>query len=321
MQELIVANRPQKLTTQIGQPGRSMSLPPTISYLVSLRSKKSRYVMESYLNIIARLLGYDSHQEIDWGVIDKDEVQFVMEHLAQNDMAPNTSSVYLAAIKGAAKEAWVKKIIDAEHYARIKMVKANRGSRLPKGRRLTNEEVTAIFEACLDDTIIGIRDLSLLSLIAETGLRRSEAVSIKTKDLNIGKNVITITGKGNKQRLVHLPKFANKNLLNWLDFRGNESGYLYGRIRRGDTIVTTTPLSDKAVLYILERRRRMAGVLEHCAPHDLRRTFATRLFEMDVDLLTIQRAMGHSQVATTQRYDRRGDDAVSKVAQDFGYFE
>jgi site-specific recombinase XerD len=277
--------------------------------------------MESYLNIIARLLGYDSHQEIDWGVIDKDEVQFVMEHLAQNDMAPNTSSVYLAAIKGAAKEAWVKKIIDAEHYARIKMVKANRGSRLPKGRRLTNEEVTAIFEACLDDTIIGIRDLSLLSLIAETGLRRSEAVSIKTKDLNIGKNVITITGKGNKQRLVHLPKFANKNLLNWLDFRGNESGYLYGRIRRGDTIVTTTPLSDKAVLYILERRRRMAGVLEHCAPHDLRRTFATRLFEMDVDLLTIQRAMGHSQVATTQRYDRRGDDAVSKVAQDFGYFE
>jgi len=66
------------------------------------------------------------------------------------------------------------------------------------------------------------------------------------------------------------------------------------------------------VYYILQVRQREAG-LDRCAPHDLRRTFATALLDNGEDLITVKDAMGHASVTTTQKYDRRGEDKLRRA--------
>lgn len=94
----------------------------------------------------------------------------------------------------------------------------------------------------------------------------------------------------------------------WLDLRGDIPGPLFTRIYRGEHIMPKRPLSESAVMLILKERFSIAGQRD-ATPHDLRRTFATRLIEDGSDLVKVQRAMGHANVQTTARYDRRGEKA------------
>ncbi|WP_052501625.1 tyrosine-type recombinase/integrase [Thiomicrospira microaerophila] len=290
---------------------------PSVGYLLALRSKTSRRVMGSYLNRVAQMFGYANHLDAHWHKMGRDEVQLVMDKLLDNHRSPNTARVYLSAIKGVMREAWIQKRIDAEQYERIKLVKAHRGQRLPKGRRLLDEEVKALLCACDLKTVRGARDAALLGILAECGLRRAEVVSIQLKDVNLKTKTIRLIGKGNKERQVFVPPLSIKHIQTWLSFRGEEPGYLFNRVWKGDTI-SEHGLSDQAVLFLLKEKVGQACI-DSCAPHDLRRTFATKLFELNVDPLTVQKAMGHASLTTTQRYDRRNDDEVARVAEAFSY--
>lgn len=95
--------------------------------------------------------------------------------------------------------------------------------------------------------------------------------------------------------------------------RDGTPGPLFTRIRRFDTL-TDDRLTDQAVYHILQVRQRQAGI-EKCAPHDLRRTFATAMLDNGEDLITIRDAMGHASVTTTQQYDRRGEQRL-RAARD-----
>ncbi|MCV5688813.1 site-specific integrase, partial [Escherichia coli] len=87
----------------------------------------------------------------------------------------------------------------------------------------------------------------------------------------------------------------------------------FPRIRRFDD-VTGERMSDQAIYHILETRRVEAG-LEMFAPHDLRRTFASSMLDNGEDIVTVKDAMGHSSIATTQKYDRRGDERLKRASQ------
>lgn len=88
---------------------------------------------------------------------------------------------------------------------------------------------------------------------------------------------------------------------------------MFTRIRRFDTL-TYDRLTDQAVYHILQVRQKQAGIAK-CGPHDLRRTFATAMLDNGEDLITVKDAMGHASVATTQQYDRRGEERL-KAARD-----
>lgn len=113
-------------------------------------------------------------------------------------------------------------------------------------------------------------------------------------------------GKGNKERLAFMPMGTWQRLRTWIDdVRGEKDGPLFTRIRRFDTL-TNDRLTDQAVYHVLQVRQRRAGIAK-CAPHDLRRTFATAMLDNGEDLITVKDAMGHASVTTTQQYDRRGE--------------
>ena len=288
---------------------------PAVAYLLSLGSKRSRLTMGSFLGIVATLLKYPDIFQCPWSALRRFHVQAVVEMLQDAGKAPATINTYLSALKGVAMEAWTLKLIDTDTYQHIKHVRSVRGTRLPKGRALSAAEVKKLFFTCESDTgAKGLRDAAIIAVLLGCGLRRSEVVGLEMGSIEREDQAFRVLGKGNKERLAYMPRGTWERVSLWVEeIRGDHPGPLFTRIRRYSD-VTDDRLSDQAIYHILDTRRVEAG-LEKCAPHDLRRTFATSLLDNGEDIITVKDAMGHSSVATTQLYDRRGEERLRQASQ------
>ena len=288
---------------------------PARAYLLSLNSPRSRQTMASFLNIVAGMLGAASLDTCCWGSLRRHHVMAVTELLRDTGRATATINTYLSALKGVAREAWMLRLMDVESFQHIRAVRNLRGSRLPRGRALPAEEIRKLFAVCdADRSSLGPRDAAMLAVILGCGLRRSEAVGLDLRDVVTQDRALRVLGKGNKERLAYMPTGTWERLHIWIDqVRGEQPGPLFTRIRRFDTL-TNNRLTDQAVYHILLVRQKQAYI-EKCAPHDLRRTFATAMLDNGEDLITVKDAMGHASVTTTQQYDRRGE-ARLRTARD-----
>ncbi|SET51693.1 tyrosine-type recombinase/integrase [Thalassotalea agarivorans] len=284
-------------------------------YLLSLQSAQSRVTMTSMLNVLARLMAKKKHhQQVDWSTLNYRTVLSVMSDLSQAGKSPATQNVYLSALKGVAKEAWRNGDIDVETYQHIKEIKRVRGSRSIKGRALDLEELNALIDHCMTlEGVIAMRDAAVIALVYGAGLRRLEAANLMLSDFDAAEGTLRVIGKGNKERINALHQRIMEILDVWLDERGLEPGPLFLRARKGNKLIDQ-PISGQTIYDIIIRRYKEAG-LKRLTPHDLRRTFATKLLEGGEDVFVVQDLMGHSSVETTKNYDRRADKAKKKAAR------
>ncbi len=163
----------------------------------------------------------------------------------------------------------------------------------------------AVFQACGSDSnrAAGARDAAILAVLYGSGLRRSEAAALALDEINWNDSSVQVMGKGNKQRTVFLPAGTTAAIQAWLELRGRESGPLMTQIVK-DGRVRMHGITDQLVYHIVRKRRRQAGVVPF-TPHDLRRSFISELLDDGVDIATVAKQVGHSNVQTTARYDRR----------------
>lgn len=288
---------------------------PAVAYLLSLGSKRSRQTMGSFLRIVANMLQYPDIFTCPWGELKRFHVQAIIEMLQDSDKAPATINTYLSAIKGVAMEAWSMSLIDTDTYQHIRHIRSVKGSRLSKGRALSPAEVRSLFFTCESDgSGKGLRDAAIIAILVGCGLRRSEVVALDYESIMPREQALKVLGKGNRERVAFMPRGTWTRLNTWVEeVRGERPGALLTRIRKFDD-VTSERMSDQAIYHILETRRIESG-LEKFAPHDLRRTFASSMLDNGEDIITVKDAMGHSSIATTQQYDRRGDDRLKDAAQ------
>lgn len=284
-------------------------------YLLSLQSKQSRVTMESMLNVIAfRLQKKKHHQYADWSVLHYETILSLISDLSNEGKSPATINVYLSALKGVAKEAWRKKLISVETYQHIKEVKRVKGTRSIKGRALELDELNQLIDYCMQqEGVIAMRDAAVIALVYGAGLRRHEAAGLLLSDVSLKDGSVKVLGKGNKERINALHD-RNLDIISvWLDERGMTPGPLFLRARKGNRLVNE-PISGQTIYDIIIRRYKEAG-LKRLTPHDLRRTFATKLLENGEDVFLVQDLMGHSSVETTKNYDRRDEKAKKKAAK------
>ena len=162
----------------------------------------------------------------------------------------------------------------------------------PLPHALPSRAVGAAFESVDGDDPVSLRDRALLELLYSTGMRVSEVAGLTKAD--IAGDLITITGKGDRQRVVPVGRPARRALDRWLSdgrpalVRDGAGGALFVGVRGG-------ALDTRGIRRILDHR--MASF-----PHALRHSFATHLLEGGADLRTVQELLGHVDLSTTQIY-------------------
>jgi site-specific recombinase XerD len=152
------------------------------------------------------------------------------------------------------------------------------------------------------------RDRLALSIMYATGLRVGEVVRLGVRDIDSQRMVILVArGKGNKQRQVPLSQRLLRELRAWWCEHRNPT-WLFPGQRPGQ------PLDVTVVQRAFQEAARHSGLKKAASTHALRHTFATELLEASVDLLTIQRILGHSNLATTALYTHLRRDHLQAAA-------
>jgi integrase/recombinase XerC len=144
---------------------------------------------------------------------------------------------------------------------------------------------------------IHARDAAVLGLLYGSGLRVSEALGLKRGDIGRG-DVITVTGKGSKQRMVPVLPQVQKLIADYLalnPYEGSGDEPLFVGAKGG-------PLSPRLVQLAMARLRGALGLPDTATPHALRHSFATHLLARGGDLRSIQELLGHASLSTTQIY-------------------
>lgn len=156
------------------------------------------------------------------------------------------------------------------------------------------------------------RDLTIVELIYAAGLRVSEAVSLRLEEVNLEAGFVTVMGKGRKQRVVPLGRFARERLASYVQHIRPQ---LLGAAQSRYFFLGTKGrhLSRAGFASRLKQLRALAGIDVPMSPHTLRHAFATHLLEGGADLRAVQMMLGHSDIATTQIYTHVARDKLREV--------
>lgn len=187
------------------------------------------------------------------------------------------------------------------------MVASNKGQKFP-AEPLTADEARAIFNACSKRAPTGLRNRALLVLLYRAGLRISEALAVRPKDLDRKAGTIRVLrGKGQTTRLVALDAGAWAIVEVWLERRSQ-----LGISGRAPVFCTLSGEQMKSayIRALLPRLAKKAGVAKRAHAHGLRHSFAYELANENVPLHVIQAALGHASIQTTDVYVRHLNPAT-----------
>jgi len=287
---------------------------PAAAYVASLRTAVSKAGIESALNTAAEIVsGERNWRAVDWSRLNAAVAKAIM---AKATGAAATRNKLLSALKGTARAAWQLGCIGLEDFEKIRSIKGDTASRLPKGRDIRPTEIATLLDACAaDKTAAGRRDAAIFAIAAATGARRAELASIHFKDIRREGEltVIRVIGKRDKERELYLHNGAQTALYDWLAIRGTYQGALFNPIDKAGRI-GREGLTTTAMHKILARRAIQAGI-KNLTMHDFRRTVTGDLLDKGADIASVASLLGHASVNTTARYDRRGQRARIAAAQ------
>ncbi|HIJ96468.1 MAG TPA: site-specific tyrosine recombinase XerD [Desulfuromonadales bacterium] len=239
------------------------------------------------------------------------DVSKFMGVLKKQGINPRSRARSLSAIRMFHKFLLIENYVDTNPASIIEAPRALKT--LP--HFLDGREVEALLLACVGLRSEDLRDSAMLELLYATGLRVSELVGLKLREVNLDSGYLVTVGKGNKERLVPIGESARKNVKIYLekvrpllDPMGQNPTLFLSRLGAG--------LSRQAFWNIIKKRVLMAGIRKNVSPHTLRHSFATHLLENGADLRSVQIMLGHADLATTQIYTHVTRDRLKRLHQE-----
>jgi integrase/recombinase XerC len=186
-----------------------------------------------------------------------------------------------------------------------RMLSAWRGFFAPKSAKtlpqtLSIEQMVKLISID-DSTLLGVRDKAFLELFYSSGLRLSEVVNVNINDLDLQEGVMTVTGKGNKTRIVPIGQKAIHAIQSWIekratikmDEKSTDALFISERGKR---------MSARAIQYRIQMWAIKQGIDSTVHPHLLRHSFASHVLQSSQDLRAVQEMLGHANISTTQVY-------------------
>lgn len=291
---------------------------PCALYLGRL-SPTSRSSIASQLNSVAKLMNWPDDYGSYFAKIDYQQALVIRTILTNAGWQPRSVNRAMIAIRCIIKVAVMMGQADqkeAAHIATIDRLKHPEH----QGTPLSSKQVNQLFNLLeRGRCAVSKRNIAVFALLLGTGLRRSELVSLLLSDYNRRDHTLLVrNGKGNKSRLLFLPKWCQEHIAVWLRERRLEDGFLLCKTYTSGKVVPDVGLTVSSVYRLIKQKLTAIGV-PNVSPHDMRRTFITRLLEQNVDINTVRQMAGHADIRTTTVYDKRDHQFMKQAAQTLSY--
>lgn len=278
-----------------------------IAYL-SNELNYSEHTCISYKNDIHIFANYINEEGIDYADVDYFAIRYYIVSLSKQQYSRNSIRRNLSAVSSFYNYLIKNKICLQNPVSMVDTIKKEQ--HLPEF--LYVEEVRQLVQDCKNRKY-SERDKLIIMILFFNGLRVSELVDIKLKDVN--SNKIKINGKGNKDRYIVLSKTVIEQINKYINtdrisLVKGENPYLFIN-NKG------TNLTSRGIRYIITDITKKGELEKNVYPHMLRHSFATYFLSNGSDLRTVQTFLGHENISTTQVYTHLSQEELEKSYDNF----
>ncbi|MGO1510202.1 MAG: tyrosine recombinase XerC [Actinomycetaceae bacterium] len=274
----------------------------------------SAHTVRAYLGDVATLMEHlgqdDPDADVDLSRLDLVTLRSWLAGQQARGLSRSTLARRAAAVR--AFGAWLARTgrVDIDPTQRLRSPRPDRHLPTVLGVESVERLLDAAAGRAQAGTAVHVRDLAALELLYASGLRVGELVSLDVGSVDLDELTVCVVGKGDKERVVPLGRPAGDAVRRWTQVRHELVGHPGERALfvgvRGSRIDART------VRAVLHRATALAGVTD-VAPHGLRHTAATHLLAGGSDLRSVQEILGHSSLATTQRYTHVSPERLRSV--------
>jgi len=266
--------------------------------LVSLRSPESQRSYRRSIDDFVRWYCSEPRLSFNKTVVTRFRI-----HLEDQQLAPGSINVRLAAVRRLAYEAADTGLLSPDLAAGIRRVKGSKKLGIRLGNWLTVDEARTLWQLPNTYTLKGIRDRAILAVLLGCGLRRSELIELNFDHLQRREDhwaIVDLVGKAGHIRTVPMPEWVKRTIDDWLTAATIRQGKLFRCVCRQGA-VWGTEITEKVVWHVVKEYANRLGVAK-LAPHDLRRSCARLCHNAGGELEQIQFLLGHVSVQTTEKY-------------------
>lgn len=293
----------EKLTVSARRP----LLEQFVAYLSTEKGLSANTVV-SYSLDLQSFGDFLSEIGLDYTSFSRDDIVNYIGRLKDSGHSSASTCRFISSIKGLCRYMVIEKIIDDNPSETLRTPR--QWERLPKA--LSVEDTKRLLDTEVKSSMF-VRDAAILELLYASGLRVSEVLTIKINDINFEGGFLRVMGKGSKERVVPMNHRASERIKKYL--RELRPGLLNGR---GSPYLFLTgrgkPMTRQRFWQALKSFAVSADL--KLTPHMLRHSFATHLLDGGADLRSVQKMLGHSDIATTQIYTKVSSDRIKKVYQE-----
>ncbi|MCX7879140.1 MAG: site-specific tyrosine recombinase XerD [Ignavibacteria bacterium] len=260
----------------------------------------SNNTIQSYKNDINKFFSFISKKSLEnFSEVDPLVLSKFLEHLTSENISPRSQARYISTLRHFFKYLTENNLVDANPLEKIDSPKL--ATKLPNV--LSIEEVLYLLNSINIETHLDIRNKAILEVLYACGLRVSELINLRQRDVYPNEEILIIFGKGSKERIVPIGTTA----LFWiLEYQKKSRIYLVKDNKDTKDILFLNSRGEKfsrmGIWKIIHHYAKLSGLENKVHPHIFRHSFATHLLEGGADIRVVQELLGHSDISTTQIY-------------------
>jgi len=288
----------------------------------------SRNSMEAYGRDLRDFQEFCRREGLAPSALDAAGITAYLESLAGRGLKISSQRRALSSLRGLVRELNESGILARDPRPAIRL----RPFARPLPRTLSRRDIDMLLAAIDHKTVRGLRDRAMVELAYSSGLRVSELISLQLHQLDLEQGLVTVVGKGGKERIVPIGSAAARALRSYWKALAAERAAQAAAAEKGNrgrrrrlpkpssaVFVTRLgrPMTRQGFFKALKQWARNDRRLAWLSPHTLRHCFATHLVEGGADLRAVQEMLGHSNIATTQIYTHLSKSHLRKVHRTF----
>lgn len=264
-------------------------------YLVIERNV-SKNTIRSYTKTFQLLIDYLVNiknmklHNINFNTITRDIILDFLNHLEEKGNTIRTRNQRLAAIKSFYQYCLYYETNNIHNINQILTIKFKKYTKKVMDY-LTEEELQTIFNSIDSSTKKGLRNLTLLVLLYDTGARASEIINLKVEDIRLEEKVVILTGKGNKQRVVPIMENTKELIDQYLNQEKINNGLIFKK-----------NATYSLIHHLFIKLNNQKNINKNITPHTFRRSRAIHLLDKGVNIMYIKELLDHESVTTTEEY-------------------